>query len=456
MRLRLFAAIVLAAGFGFLTPFARGQNVTQRAKGERWVATWATAQQLTPMAPPGGRGGRGGPAPAPAPPPNSLSANAPAPQSVARPPQTGRGPSPNRSNLPDTLSDQTIRTPVHVSLGGDRVRIEISNMLNAQPLEIGSAHIAVYKGGGAIVSGTDRPLTFSGGADFTVPPGALGVSDPVNLGVAPMSDLAVSLYLPHDTGPPTNHTVGLHTSYISKGNAAGSETMPEPITTTAYAWLSSVDVAAPADAFTIVALGDSITDGYATTLDADRAWPTLLAKRLSTNKATQHVGVVNQGISGNQVLRDGAGISALARFDRDVLSRPGVKWVVLLEGINDINIRGRQDGPNALTSEELIAGFRQLVDRCHLHGIKVLGATIMPEEGVPTASERGEQIRQSVNRWIRAPGHFDAVVDFDAVVRDPQRPARVRQEFDSGDHIHPNDAGNQAMADAFDPSLLKK
>jgi lysophospholipase L1-like esterase len=236
----------------------------------------------------------------------------------------------------------------------------------------------------------------------------------------------------------------------------GNETMPEPITTTACTWLSSVDAMAPKDAYTIVALGDSITDGYSTTTDADMAWPTLLAKRLSKNKATQNVAVVNQGISGNQVLRDGAGICALARFDRDVLSRPGVKWVVLLEGINDINIRGRTEGRNALTSDDLIAGYRQLIERCHLYGIRIAGATIMAEEGVPTASERGEGIRLAVNQWIREKGHFDAVVDLDAATRDPQHPARLKQEYDSGDHIHPNDAGNQAMADAFDLSLFKK
>jgi lysophospholipase L1-like esterase len=224
----------------------------------------------------------------------------------------------------------------------------------------------------------------------------------------------------------------------------------------AYAWLAAIDVVAPRDAFTIVALGDSITDGYATTPDADKAWPALLAKRLLANKATQNIAVVNQGISGNQVLRDGAGISALARLDRDVLSRPGVQWVILLEGINDINIRGRSDSPTALTSDELIWGYRQIIERCHAHGIKVIGATIMPEEGVPTASERGEQIRQTVNQWIRTKGNFDAVVDFDSVVRDPARPIRIRQEFDPGDHIHPNDAGNQAMADAFDITLFRK
>jgi len=359
------------------------------------------------------------------------------------------------SNLPATFANQTVRMIVRTSMGGSRVRVELSNMLNAQPVEIGAAHIALHKGLGAILEGTDRALTFGGSSSFTIPPGALAVSDPVNLEVAPLSNLAVSIYLPRDTGPPTNHPLGLHTAYISNGDVTAAVAMPDPKTMTAYAWLSSVDVVAPADAFTVVALGDSITDGYSTTLDADTAWPTLLAKRLNTGK-TQPVAVVNQGISGNQVLRDGAGLSALARFDRDVLSRPGVKRVILLEGINDINIRGRMDGPNALTSDELIWGYRQIIARSHAHGIKVIGATIMPEEGVPTASERGEQIRQTVNRWIRANGNFDAVVDFDVTVRDPQRPVRLKQQFDPGDHIHPNDAGNQAMADAFDVSVFKK
>jgi lysophospholipase L1-like esterase len=363
---------------------------------------------------------------------------------------------PNMSNLPSTLADQTIRMPFRVSVGGAKVRIEVSNMTGAQPLEIGAAHIAAYKGAGAIVTGTDRALTFSGNPGIVVPPGAILVSDPVELQVAPMSDLAVSLYLPKDTGAPTNHTVGLHTGYISKGNLTGSASMTDASTTTACAWLSSVDVAAPKDAFTIVALGDSITDGYGTTPDADKAWPTLLAARLGANKATKNMAAVNQGISGNQVLRDGAGISALARFDRDVLSRPGVKWVVLLEGINDISIRGRADGPAALTADDLIAGYKQLIERCHMYGIKIAGATLTPYEGVPTASERGEAIRQAANKWIREKGHFDAVVDLDVTLRDPQKPSRIKQEYDAGDHIHPNDAGNQAMAGAFDPALFNK
>ena len=389
---------------------------------DSWVTTWTTAQQL--IAPTG-------------------------------PPRAPRQKGPEASNLPASLADQTVRMVAHVSLGGRRARVELSNMLNAQPLEIGAAHLATAKARGEIVEGTDRVLTFGGSASFTIPPGAIAVSDPVELEVAPLADLAVSLYLPRDTGAPANHTVGLHTAYVSKGNVTSSGSMPEPTTMFAYAWLAGIDVAASRDAYTVVALGDSITDGFATTRDANMAWPTLLAKRLKENKSTQHVAVVNQGISGNQVLRDGAGISALARLDRDVLTRPGVKWVILLEGINDINLRTRPNGPNPLTPEELIWGYRQIIERCHARGIKVIGATLTPAEGVPTYSEHGEEVRVAVNNWIRAKGNFDAVVDFDAILRDGERPARVKAEGDSGDHIHPNDAGNQMMADAFDLRVFK-
>lgn len=403
---------------------AQSQNAA-----EHWVTSWATAQQLVVSSLGGGRPGT--------------------------PPPVRRN-GPEASNLPPTFADQTVRMIVRTSLGGSRLRVELSNMIGAQPLEIGAAHIALHQNDGTTVEGTDRVLTFGGNSSFTIPPGVLAVSDPVDLNLTPLSDLAVSLYLPHNTGPPTNHNVGLHKAYISQGNVTAARNMPEPATMFAYAWLAGIQVAAPADAFTIAALGDSITDGFATTRDANRAWPTLLAKRLNANTATRHVAVVNEGISGNQVLRDGAGVSALARLDRDVLSRPGVKWVILLEGINDINIRGRADGPSALTSDELIWGYRQIIARCHAQGIKVMGATIMPEEGVPTASERGEEIRQTVNRWIRAKGNFDGVVDFDAVVLDPERPIRLKQEFDPGDHIHPNDTGNQAMADVFDLGLFER
>ncbi len=395
----------------------------QTSSAEKWVTTWTTAQQL--VAPTG-------------------------------PPRPARQKGPEASNLPASMADQTVRMVAHVSLGGRRVRVELSNMVNAPPLEIGAAHMAVAKAGGEIAEGTDRVVKFGGSESFTIPPGAVAVSDPVDLDVAPLSDLAVSLYVPHDTGAPANHTVGLHTGYISNGNVAGSRSMPEPTTMFAYAWLAAIDVAASRDAYTVVALGDSITDGFATTRDADMAWPALLAKRMKESKSTQHAAVVNQGISGNQMLRDGAGISALARLDRDVLTRPGVRWVILLEGINDINIRTRPNGPNPLTAEELIGGYRQIIERCHAQGIRVIGATLTPSEGVPTFSGHGEEIRMEVNRWIRAKGNFDALVDFDAVLRDTQHPARLKTETDSGDHIHPNDAGNQLMADAFDLGVFKQ
>jgi lysophospholipase L1-like esterase len=424
---------------------ATSQSRSKLKSSGRWVCTWATAQQLAPTTFPGGGPSRSGP-PAQDPPPRQ---SAPAQQ------PSGRSGSPIMFNMPSSLEDQTVRMIIHTSLGGRRIRVNISNAQGRPLVLIGSAHIALHKTGGAIVPGTDRTITFSGKPSCVLLPGVLTVSDPIDMEVPPFADLAVSLYFPHETGTPTDHRLGLHTAYISRGNVTGQEIMPEPVTTFAYLWLASIDVLAPANAFTIVALGDSITDGFATTLDANHAWPALLAKRLNANKGTQRASAVNQGISGNQVLRDGAGISALARFDRDVLSIAGVRWVILLEGINDINIRGRADEPEALTSDDLIAGYRQIIERAHTCGIRVVGATLTPEEGVPTMSERGEQIRQTVNQWIRTSGLFDAVVDFDAVIRDPSRPVRMRPEFDPGDHIHPNDAGNQAMADAFDLKLFR-
>jgi lysophospholipase L1-like esterase len=429
---------------------AQSQAPTSR---DRWVSTWATAQQLMPAPFPGGRGGappQGGRGPQGERSPQMQAGPSPSAPSASQ----GVTPYQQQRSVPASIEDQTVRMIAHTSIGGRALRIEISNMANAQPLEIGSAHIALHKGNGTIVPGTDRILKFSGNESFVVPPGALFLSDPVDLNLAPFSDLAISLYLPKNTGSPTNHTMGLHTAYISKGNVTGSEDMPEPTKTYSYLWLTGIDVLAPADSYAIVALGDSITDGFTTTVDANTAWPALLAKRLAANN--RNVAVLNQGISGNQVVRDGAGVSALARFDRDVLGRPGVKWIILLEGINDINIRARSTGPEALTSDELIAGYRQIIERAHMNGIKVVGATIMPEEGVPTASERGEEIRQTVNRWIRAKGNFDAVVDFDLVVQDGSHPARINPAFDPGDHIHPNDAGNRAMADAFDLTIFAK
>jgi lysophospholipase L1-like esterase len=398
---------------------------------EHWVATWATAQAIAPVAPLG----------------------APPPRPQAAPPR----PSP-LGQIPETFKNQTVRMVVRTSIGGRRVRVQLSNALGNPALTIGAAHIALHQKDAAIVPASDRVLKFAGRASFNVPPGALVVSDPVDLEVPKFTDLAISLYLPEHTGPPTVHPLGLHTTYIASGDGTADATLNPSTTTTAYFWLSGVDVLAPSSASAIVAFGDSITDGFATTANKDQAWPTLLASRLGSSKSTGMLGVLNLGISGNRVLRDVAGTSALARFDRDVLTRPGVRWMILLEGINDITFSAIPGIPRgqAVTAEDLIWGYRQMIERAHMHGIKVAGATIMSVEGVATYTENGEAVRQAVNQWIRTGGAFDAVIDFDALTRDPANPKRLRPDFDSGDHVHPNDAGNQAMGDVIDLSTFLK
>jgi lysophospholipase L1-like esterase len=424
----------------FLVLFlACSPSTDTKKNSEKWVCTWATSQQLDEVTFPD----------------INLPPNFKMPEQ-GPPPKPGEiGNNPSIFYIPADLKDRTVRMVVRNSIGGSKIRVNLSSSLGSSPVRVGAAHIAVYNPDGSIVPETDHEITFNSKPVCTLLPGVLLLSDPVDMDVPPFTNLAVSLYFPEETGSPAEHRLGLHTTYISKGNTAGQEIMPNAEKTYAYLWLAGIDVLTEADNFSIAALGDSITDGFATTLDANKAWPMLLAKRLSDTSGTKQISVINQGISGNQVLRDGVGISALARFDRDVLSIAGVKWVILLEGINDINFRGWDESPDGLTSDDLIGGYRQIIERAHTHGIKVVGATLTPEEGVPTMTERGEKIRQTVNEWIRTSGAFDAVVDFDAIIRDPSRPIRMRPEFDPGDHIHPNDAGNQAMADVFDPNLFR-
>ena len=403
---------------------------------ENWVVTWATPEEMAvtipdrPVVPPGTK----------------------MPDFSA---MRGSGPRPPRATAA-IASDQTVRMIVHASIPGKKLRVELSNGFGKTPVSIGSAHIAVRTTESSIDASTDRQLTFSGSNSVDIQPGAIVISDPVELDVKPMSDLAVSLYVAKSDGTPTNHMPALHTTYISNGDTSASASMPDPTTSTAYMWLRSIDVTASAGDFAIACLGDSITDGYATTVNANQAWPTLLAKRFSEKARGPHVAVINEGISGNEVLRDGAGVSALARFDRDVLSQPGLRWVVLLEAINDINIHGQIEGPQAVTAEDLINGYKQLIARAHLHNLKIMGATLTPDEGVWLAGPVGEATRQKINQWIKTSGQFDAVVDFDAAVLDKEHPTKLRAEFDSRDHIHPNDAGNAAMANAFDLAVFMK
>lgn len=327
--------------------------------------------------------------------------------------------------------------------------------MNATTVKLGAAHIALHGKESAIVEGSDHALTFDGKPGCTIGPGVLLYSDPIDFEVAPFTELSVSVYVPGDTGPPTNHALGMHTAYISKGDTTAQSTMPDPAPAGAYIWLTGVEVASPADAYTVVALGDSITDGQGTTMDANLNWSADLAKRMAANKATAHAAVINQGVAGNQVLRDQAGVSALARFDRDVLARPGVKWLIVFEGINDISLHGQTDSADPLTPEDLIAAYKQMVAKAHSFGIRVVGATITPQEGTRLGTPHADEVRNAVNQWIRTGGGFDAVVDLDAALRDPGHPSRLKSDFDSGDHIHINDAGNEAMANAFNLAVFK-
>lgn len=399
---------------------------------DHWVATWATSEQMAVTSPD-----------RPVLPPNIKMPDFRHMKGVHGPPP-----------LPSISDNQTVRMIVHTSISGQKIRIELSNAFDKDLVTVGDAHVALRTTGSSIDSNTDRQLTFSGEKIVDIRPGQVLVSDPVDLDLKPLSDLAVSLYILKNQGTSTNHTPGLHTAYISTGDAAAAATMPSATTNTSYVWLRSVDVLAPRESFAISCLGDSITDGFRTTVDENMAWPALLAKRFSEREQGPRIAVLNAGISGNQVLRDGAGVSALARFDRDVASEPGVRWVVLLEAINDINIHGQITGPGALTADDLIAGYKQLIARAHMAHLRIMGATLTPEEGVWLAGPIGEDTREKVNHWIRSSGAFDAVIDFDAVERDNADPKHIRPEFDSGDHIHPNDAGNAAMANAFDLSTF--
>jgi lysophospholipase L1-like esterase len=417
-------AAVLVVGLAGVTA---AQTVPAPSGSERWLTTWATAQQLAPTRV--AFGGKEQPTPLPA-----------------------------QARIPATLADQTIRMVARTSLGGSRVRIRLSNALEKAPLRVGAAHIALRSQGPSILPASDRALTFGGQPSTIVPPGTVVFSDPVELSVPALSDVAVSLYLPADTGPPTVHPDGLHTAYLSRGDTTARATFEPAATTTAYLWLSAIDVLAPATAATVVAFGDSITDGVGTTPDANRGWAALLASTLSAGPSRDALSVVNVGLSGNRLLRHGFGVSALARFDRDVLSFAGVRWMIVLLGINDITFPAVPGMPptEAVTADDLIWGFKQIIERAHVHGIKVVGATILPVEGVATYTEGGEAIRRAVNQWIRSSGAYDAVVDFDAAVRDPANPRRLRADFDPGDRVHPNDAGNAAMAAAFDVSVFRR
>ena len=355
-----------------------------------------------------------------------------------------------------SFSNQTVREIVRISLGGGRFRVRLSNEYGAQPVLIGAAHVAVSAGGASIKAGTDRVLTFSGLPSILVPPGAPVVSDPVDLRAADLESLAISIYLPQTTGPATWHLEGKQTAYIVLGNATGLPSLGAGATTaTARFFLTGVEVVSREQQAAVVTFGDSITDGTQSTVDTDHRWPDRLAERLAASRDND-VGIVNEGISGNRILHDNAGPNALSRLDRDVLATPGARFATVLLGINDIGFGGFIPA-EAVTADDIIAGHRQLIARAHSRGIRIYGATLTPFDnaGAPYFSPAHEAQRQAVNAWIRSSGEYDAVIDFDKVVRDPANPSKILPAFDSGDHLHPNDAGYKAMADSINLRLFK-
>jgi lysophospholipase L1-like esterase len=346
----------------------------------------------------------------------------------------------------------TLREVVHVSIGGEMVRVRLSNLYGTDPLVIGAAQIAQTLKGAAVAPGSGKPLTFHGQPSVSIPPGALVVSDGVPFKFAPLADLTVSFYLPNPSGPITEHQLGNATSYHAPGNVVANDTLETPSTLTSWEYLNGIDTLAAADAGAVITIGDSITDGAKSTVDTNQRWPDELARRLQADPKYRKLAVLNEAISGNKILLDGAGPNVLARFDRDVLAQNGAKYLLILEGINDI---GRlHTVPDGATAADLIFALDQMILRAHAHGIAVIGCTLTPYHGAGYYTENGEAIRKAVNDWIRTSGAFDGVVDFEAAVRDPNHPDTFLPADDPGDHLHPNDTGYKVMGDAIDLKLF--
>ena len=377
-------------------------------------------------------------------------------------------PNPKRPVL--NLQDQSVRERVRISVGGSQIRIRLSNEYGSSPLQVGAVTVAVPNDVTSVKSGSIRSVTFGGRESVTIPAGAPVLSDPVAFPVGYGSEISLTLYFPKRVTAPTWHALALKRAVVSaQGDATHTEKIEGGAESANLIVVSAVLVPAQPGQRVILAFGDSIVDGDGSTVDADHNWTSNLVRRLGDAPPGSKWAVVNEGIAGNRLLADGPipslGIGGLARFDRDALSVPGVTHIVLLEGINDLNFPGAKLGDLALAdpadarnADDLIGAYRQLISRAHARGIKLIGATITPCEGVDIPgyySEAKEAVRQSVNRWIRTSHAFDGVIDFDAVVRDPDHPSRLLPRLASEDHLHPNDAGYQAMADAIDLALFQ-
>jgi len=449
---RLVAALAaaFAVATGALAPSALAPLLAQgtQSSNGRWVGTWATAvvgrpQNPVPPGPPG--------------PPPFMASSCPRPAAPATP---APAPAPGQTFGPQPFvqfTNQTLRQIVHATLGGSRARVVLSNVYGTAPVTIGAAHLGLREKEDSIRA-NGKPLTFGGRTSITVPANAIAYSDPVAVTVPALSDVAIDLYLPGTTQSTvlTMHGGALQTSYVSEtGNHAGAAKLPTVATTRSWFLISRVEVDAPDAAGVIVTLGDSITDGSASTPDSNSRWPDVLARRLLSPSAPIRMSVLNAGIGGNRVLNEGAyaaGINALARYEVDALAQTGVTHIIVLEGINDIGNARQNATP---TAEDLIAAHKQLVERAHARGVKIFGATLTPFWGAPYYTEAGEAKRKALNEWIRTGKAYDGVIDFDKATRDPNDPGKLLAAYDSCDHLHPSDAGYRAMAESIDLNLFR-
>lgn len=387
--------------------------------GERWVGTWAASQQI------------------------------PEPQNI----------------LPaDAQRDITIRQVFHVSIGGAVLRVHLSNAFGKEPLHFTSVHISqpVAADSSTIDPRSDKALSFSGSSDVIVPPGADYTSDPIQYPIASLSNLAITFHLDALPDGQTGHPGSRATSYYTYGDQVTSANLKNARPIDHWYQISGMDVLSPANGASVVAFGDSITDGHAATTNGNDRWTDVLAQRLQQSSGTKNIGVLNQGIGGNHLLIDGLGPNALARFDRDVLAQAGVHWVILLEGVNDLGGLTRNGEVSAAEHDALVqrilAAYQQIIVRAHAAGIRVIGATITPYTGSDYyhPGPASEADRETINQWIRAPGHFDDIVDFDKAVRDPSHPDQMLPADDSGDHLHPSPTGYHAMGEAVPLSLFTR
>ena len=371
-------------------------------------------------------------------------------------------PEPQNALPPADLNDVTIRQIFHLSIGGSTLRVHLSNVFGTEPLHLLSVHIArpLSASSSTIDPASDRALSFAGSEDITVPAGAEYISDPIDYPVAALSNLAVTFYLAVSPTQQTGHPGSRATSYYIHGDLVSAKDLPGAQQADHWYQISAIDVLASPNSAAIVVLGDSITDGHASTTNGNDRWTDVLAGRLQASSVGRNIAVLNEGIGGNHLLTDGLGPNALARFDRDVLSQTGVRWLIVFEGVNDLGglTRDGEVSPaeHALLVHRILSAYQQMILRAHAHGIRVIGATITPYTGSDYyhPGPRSEADRQAINQWIRTPGNFDAVLDFDKIVRDPNHVDRLRSVYDCGDHLHPSPAGYRAMGEAVPLSLF--